>query len=113
MLNIHVSFWEKLDGGETEVFSFTSSSYPTYIKGENIWLEFTCHPLVPEKFKKESKRAEEYTITKIAHSVRQSLSDQPTIDTIGEDTFKIPFSFHTYASIDIYVQKTLKTNDEK
>ena len=101
---IYITFWKWKKDSE-EVFSFSTSVNPNYVKGQKIFLEFTCHPLVPEKFKKDDIKMTKFKIVDIHQSVRQTLSNQPTIEKVEDNTYTIPFSFHTHISMEVYVKE--------
>ena len=105
MNEISITFWEK--DGENEIFGSSAPFYPNYRIGDKIFLQRDCHEFVPEKFKTDSIPLREYKIVDIHHSVRQNISDKPTIDKIDDEQFSIPFSIHSYFSVEVYVEKVI------
>jgi len=107
--DIHITFWKKENKTDSkEIFSFTTTTNPNYVKGQKLFLEFTCYPQVPEKFKKDNMRLTSFKIIDIHQFIHQTLSDQPTIENFGDDTYTIPFSFHTHPYMDIFVKEIYK-----
>jgi len=104
---VHVSFWKKVDGESHDLMSYSAPFYPSYKIGDPIFLESREHPFVDEKFKKGEMKLTEFLISDIHHSVRQNLSNIPTVDNIDGNTYSIPFSIDHSISMEVYlIEKT-------